>query len=283
MPELPEVETVRRGLEPVLAWRRIERVSVRRSDLRRPLPPDFARRLAGHTVTSLGRRGKYMLAQLDNRWTLIIHLGMSGGFEVRTGEASWPPAGFHEHVELLLAPKGRRGPARVAYNDPRRFGMLELVPDVYLDEHPLLCGLGPDPLEEGFSAAWLAEKFRGRSAPVKTLLLDQRIAAGMGNIYASEALHGAGIAPWRAASRVSAKRLERLRESVRSVLERAIEAGGSTLRDFRGHDGSLGLFQHEFAVYGREGQPCPSGECQGTIRFKLMGGRATYWCPRCQR
>ncbi len=283
MPELPEVETVRRGLEPVLRGRRIDRVVVRRDDLRRTLPVNFARRLAGQHVTSIERRGKYMLAHLSNRWALVIHLGMSGGFSVRSGRALGAPPLMHDHVELLLAAKGRRGPSRVSFNDPRRFGLLELVPGTFLATHDLLRDLGPDPLGADFTASWLADRFQRRSAAVKTLLLDQRIAAGVGNIYASEALHRARIAPWRPAGSLSPVRLARLRDSVQKVLERAIDAGGSSLRDFRAHDGTLGLFQHQFAVYDRDGRSCPRRGCGGKIRMQSMGGRATYWCPRCQR
>ena len=297
VPELPEVETVRRGLAPVLEGRRVSRVVVRRPDLRWPLPAEFEERLTGRRVKEVGRRGKYLLVALDDNLTLLAHMGMSGRFLVfeeedlsvrefardagSGGDAAG--AGPHDHVVLEIMGSGERGPARVVFRDPRRFGAMDLTPSSERSEHRLLRNLGPEPLEREFSPDWLRQRIENRAAPVKNLLLDQRIVAGIGNIYASEALHRAGILPKRAGGRISTARIEVLVESIRKVLEDAIAAGGSTLRDFRRADGELGYFQHSFAVYDRAGKPCRKAGCRGTVRRLGLAGRSTFWCPKCQR
>lgn len=287
MPELPEVETVRRGLEPALTGRRIERAEIRREGLRWPFPPRLAERLQGARVERLRRRSKYILADLDSGETMLVHLGMSGRMTVSGFEAAFVPGRFHhdhpaaekhDHVVLHI-----EGGARVTFNDPRRFGALDLMATATADAHPLLAALGPEPLGNAFSAAHLAERLSGRRGPIKALLLDQRIVAGLGNIYVCEALHRAGIHPARPGGRVGRARLERLAQVIRAVLAEAIEAGGSSLRDYRQAGGELGYFQHTFRVYDREGQPCQTPGCDGTIRRIVQGGRSSWFCPRCQR
>ncbi len=270
MPELPEVETTVRGLAPVLHGRRIARVIANRPDLRRPLPPDLDQRLTGATVTGLGRRAKYGLIHTDRGDTMVFHLGMSGRWRVDPSEAL-----AHDHL-VIETDEGRT----LALNDPRRFGSVDLVPTAMLDDWGPFGALGPEPLGESFGGAHLARAFEGRAAPAKALLLDQRVVAGLGNIYVCEALHMAGIAPSRAGGRIGAKRLDLLAESVRSVLLAAIEAGGSTLRDYARPDGELGYFSKQWRVYGREGQAC---ECGTVIRRRVEGGRSTFSCPKCQR
>ena len=297
MPELPEVETVRRGLAPHVEKHRIFRAEARRRDLRWPLPSDFAQRLEARRITSLARRGKFLLWHLDGGETLISHLGMSGRFLILAGgtEARLPgrfahdPAGAqefptrHDHVVLVLAGTTTEPLRRIVFRDPRRFGAMDFANTKHLDTHPWLKGLGPEPLGESFTPEWLAERFRSRRAPVKNLLLDQRILAGLGNIYVSEALHRARIAPRRAGGRIGAVRIGNLVQAIRAVLLEAIEAGGSSLRDFRHADGELGYFQHQFAVYGREAEACPKPGCNGVIRRTLQSGRSSFWCPQCQR
>lgn len=283
MPELPEVETVRQGLLPVMEGRAIAAAEVRRPDLRRPLPAGLAERLAGARVLALRRRSKYLLAELSTGETLIFHLGMSGRILIAgavLGEYRHAHAApeKHDHVVLTMA-----GGARVTFNDPRRFGTIDLCPTAAVGEHPLLAGLGPEPLGNAFHAGCLAAGLAGRRAPVKAMLLDQRLVAGLGNIYAAEALHRAGIAPWRPAGRIATARVARLAEAIRTVLAEAIAAGGSSLRDFRHTDGEPGRFQHAFRVYGREGLPCTAPGCGGTIRRMVQAGRSTFHCPRCQR
>lgn len=269
MPELPEVETTVRGLEPVLKGARIERVTLRRGDLRRPFPQDLGQRLTGATVTGLGRRAKYGLIETDRGDTLVFHLGMSGRWRIDPGEL-----GKHDHFVI------ETGKHRLALNDARRFGSVDLVPSAELAEWPAFRALGPEPLGPDLDAAHLAAAFKGRSAPVKTLLLDQRIVAGLGNIYVCEALYLARIAPARAAGTISKARLAKLVESVRDVLTAAIRAGGSTLRDYARPDGELGYFAKEWCVYGREGEPCA---CGGLVERRVDSGRSTFWCPRCQK
>ena len=268
MPELPEVETTVRGLAPVLEGARIERVTLHRGDLRRPFPPDLGQRLTGATVTHLGRRAKYGLIDTDRGDTLVFHLGMSGRWRIDPEEI-----GKHDHVVIETARH------RLALNDPRRFGSLDLVPTRSLGAWPPFAALGPEPLGPHFTAAHLAAAFAGRTAPIKALLLDQRIVAGLGNIYVCEALHMAGIAPGRAAGRISSARLAKLVEAVRAVLAAAIDAGGSTLRDYAQPSGELGYFARQWRVYGREGEACA---CGGTVRRSVDGGRSTFWCPACQ-
>jgi formamidopyrimidine-DNA glycosylase len=270
MPELPEVETTVRGLRPVLEGERLARVEPRRADLRRAIPPDLRQRLTGATVTALGRRAKYGLIDTDRGDTLIFHLGMSGRWRVDPTDI-----GTHDHL-VLETEAGRR----LALNDPRRFGSLDLVRSEELADYPAFRALGPEPLGPDFTAAGLAAAFKGRVAGVKVLLLDQRIVAGLGNIYVCEALNLARIAPTKAAGGLSLVRLERLVVAVRAVLLAAIEAGGSTLRDYARPDGELGYFSKQFRVYGREGEACP---CGGIVRRRVDGGRSTFYCPKCQR
>ena len=268
MPELPEVETTVRGLARVLEGRRITRVEARRADLRRAFPIDLCQRLTGARVTGLGRRAKYGLIHTDRDDTMIFHLGMSGSWRVDRETLE-----KHDHL-LIDTDEGKR----LALNDPRRFGSVDLVPTHELDDWPPFMALGPEPTD--VSGQWLRERLSGRSAPVKALLMDQRILAGLGNIYACEALYRARIDPRRAAGRISAARLEALAGAIHSVLEEAIAAGGSTLRNFTGPDGELGYFPARFAVYDREGKPCG---CGGAVRRIVQGGRSTFYCPRCQR
>lgn len=289
MPELPEVETVRRGLAPALVGARILRVELRRGDLRFPFPPDFAQRLAGRRILDLRRRAKYLLADLEGGEALVMHLGMSGSFRVDNatpGQFHHPrdKSAAHDHVVFHL-----EGGTRVTYNDPRRFGVMLLVPARELEAHRLFAGLGVEPLGAGLDAAFLARAFRGRAAPVKAALLDQRIVAGLGNIYVCEALHRAHISPLRAAGKLvtaagkPTAALARLPGAVKQVLADALAAGGSSLRDHRQTDGSLGYFQHNFRVYDRAGAGCPTPGCRGTIARVVQSGRSTYYCPDCQK
>jgi formamidopyrimidine-DNA glycosylase len=270
MPELPEVETTVRGLDPVLEGRRLVSVEPRRADLRRAIPVDLRQRLTGARVTGLGRRAKYGLIDTDRGDTLIFHLGMSGRWRIDPAEI-----GAHDHL-LLETDEGRR----LALNDPRRFGSLDLVSTDSLESFAAFAAMGPEPLSDAFDGDYLEGKLDGRSAPVKALLLDQRIVAGLGNIYVCEALHMAGIAPSRAGGRIARARLDRLAAAVKEVLLAAIAAGGSTLRDYARPDGELGYFSKQWRVYGREGESCG---CGGPIRRRLDSGRSTFFCPRCQR
>ena len=270
MPELPEVETTVRGLVPVLEGRRLASVEARRADLRRAFPPDLRQRLTGARVTALGRRAKYGLIDTDRGDTLIFHLGMSGRWRIDPAEI-----GAHDHF-LLETDKGRR----LALNDPRRFGSLDLLRTQDLASYDPFLKMGPEPLGDAFSAQYLAEALHGRSAPIKALLLDQRIVAGLGNIYVCEALHMAGIAPGRAGGRISRERLLRLVPAIKDVLAAAIEAGGSTLLDYARPSGELGYFSKQWRVYGREGEHC---HCGAPIRRRTEGGRSTFYCARCQR
>lgn len=281
MPELPEVETVRRGLSPHLEGSRIARAEARRPDLRWPLPTDLVQVLTGARVTALRRRSKYLLADLDRGPTLLIHLGMSGRMLVEDAGL----AGFHrdpavlarhDHV-VLVTDAG----TTITFNDARRFGMVDLIREGAT--HPLLDHLGPEPFDDAFTPAWLVARFANRRLPVKQALLDQRIVAGLGNIYVSEALHRAGIDPRRAAGRISAARLAALAGHIADVLREAIAAGGSSLRDHRQATGELGYFQHSFRVYGREGAACPAPGCTGSIRRVVQSGRSSFFCPSCQR
>ena len=281
MPELPEVETVRRGLQPHLEGRRIARAEARRPDLRWPLPPDLVQVLTGARVTGLRRRSKYILADLEDRGSLLLHLGMSGRMLIEgeaQGEFHRDPAILprHDHV-VIWNDQG----TRITFNDARRFGMVDLVAPGA--EHPLLAHLGPEPLSDEFTPEVLVRAFGGRRAPVKAALLDQRIVAGLGNIYVSEALHRAGIDPRRAAGRIGPARLAALVGHIRDVLIEAIAAGGSSLRDHRQASGELGYFQHSFRVYDREGAPCPSPGCPGHIRRIVQSGRSSYFCALCQK
>jgi len=270
MPELPEVETTVRGLVPVLEGRRLARVEARRADLRRAFPVDLRQRLTGARVTGLGRRAKYGLVHTDRDETMVFHLGMSGKWRIDPADL-----GPHDHL-LLETDDGRLA----VLNDARRFGSVDLVPTAELESWPPFAAMGPEPLGPDFNSDQLLKALAGRTAPIKAMLLDQSIVAGLGNIYVCEALHMARIAPSRAAGRLSRPRLERLVEAIRSVLVAAIEAGGSSLRDYARPSGELGYFSKQWRVYGREGETC---ECGALIRRRNDSGRSTFFCPRCQR
>lgn len=287
MPELPEVETVRRGLAPAMEGQRIIQAEIRRDGLRWPFPPDMGARMTGARVERLRRRSKYILADLDSGESLLIHLGMSGRMTVSGLEAPYVPGEFHhahpprekhDHVVFHM-----QNGARVTFNDPRRFGALDLLDSAHADDHALLASLGPEPLGNAFSATYLAERLMGRKGPIKSLLLDQKIVAGLGNIYVCEALHRAGINPTRAGGKISKPRIEALCGHIVDVLNEAIEAGGSSLKDFRQAGGELGYFQHRFRVYDRAEHPCPTDDCPGTIQRIVQSGRSTYFCPKCQK
>jgi formamidopyrimidine-DNA glycosylase len=283
MPELPEVETVRRGLAPVMEGARFLEVKANRGDLRWPLPKNFAERLEGQTVTGLGRRAKYLLADLSSGDVLLMHLGMSGSFRVARGGGQSRP-GAHDHVMFRMS-----SGARITFNDPRRFGCMKLIAPGRLGEEPLLRALGPEPLDPAFDAALLARACRGKRTSLKAALSDQRVVAGLGNIYVCEALHRARLSPKRMASTIATRagapnaRAEALVRAIKAVLNDAIRAGGSSLRDHRRTDGALGDFQHNFRVYDREDMKCPTPGCNGTIKRIVQTGRSTFFCPVCQK
>src|SRR5262245_16141147 len=293
MPELPEVETVRRGLQPVMEGVRFAKVEARRGDLRWPLPKDFAARLENQKVEGLGRRAKYLLADLSSGDVLVMHLGMSGSFRVLHGAGEKTPGKYHHERSQQLAQDHvvfhMENGAIVTFNDPRRFGSMKLVPRTALDQEPLLRSLGPEPLGNAFDAAMLAQACQGKKTSLKAALSDQRIVAGLGNIYVCEALHRSHISPKRMASVLSNRKGEPnertvpLVDSIKAVLQDAIKAGGSSLRDHRQTDGDLGYFQHHFRVYDREGEKCPTPGCGGTIKRIVQGGRSTFFCPVCQK
>ena len=277
MPELPEVETVARGLAGPLEGRRLVKVETRVKALRWPLPPRLAQRLTGRRVLSVGRRAKYLLIRLEGGEVLLGHLGMSGRMLlVPPGESRAPEA--HDHV-VFTTEEG----LEVRFNDARRFGMLDLVPEAELESHRLLRDLGPEPLGNAFSGPVLAAALAGKRTPIKAAILDQKVVAGVGNIYASEALYAAGLSPRRLAHSVQGLRAERLAEAIRSVLTRAIAAGGSSLRDYVQVTGELGYFAQQWAVYDREGQPCPGCDCGRAIRRLVQSGRSTFYCALRQR
>ena len=274
MPELPEVETVRRGLAASLTGRRITHVTVRRPDLRRPLPPDMGQALTGRSVQGFGRRGKYLLVYLDSGSVLIVHLGMSGRFSIDKA----PSGGAHEHVVLHFDDG-----AVLRYEDHRRFGLMDLTEAARLEEHALLCSMGPEPLAPDFDGPALATRLHGKDTPIKAALLDQHVIAGLGNIYVCEALFYAGLSPRRRAGSVQGKRADRLAKAIRDVLEAAIAAGGSSLRDYVQASGELGYFQHRFAVYDRADLPCPACDCGAAVRRIVQSGRSTFYCAKRQR
>ena len=276
MPELPEVETVRRGLEKRLLGQRVAYAEARRQTLRIPLPEDFAARMTGRRFERLERRGKYILAYLDNRTVLIVHLGMSGRFTL--GDAGALPDGPHDHVVFRM-----EDGTVATYNDPRRFGLMTLCSDTEVDEHRLLASMGVAPLGNMFNGPYLASRLKGRRSPIKAALLDQKTVAGLGNIYVCEALYGAGISPRRSAHTVQGGRAERLAAAIRKTLDSALQAGGSSLRDYVQANGELGYFQHQFSVYGREGEPCPNCDCEQTVKRIVQSGRSTFYCARRQR
>ena len=300
MPELPEVETVRRGLVPAMDGARFTKVEVHRGDLRWPLQKDFAARLEGKTVTGLGRRAKYLLVDLDSGDVLLMHLGMSGSFYVfdekaerAKGRKGGTPGNYyhersqhvgHDHVVFHMS-----SGAVATFNDPRRFGFMKIVAREKLGDEPLLSRLGPEPLGNAFDAAMLASACKGKKTSLKAALLDQRVVAGLGNIYVCEALYRARLSPKRLASTIASRagapneRAEHLVDAVRAVLNDAIKAGGSTLRDHRLTDGELGMFQHNFRVYDREGEKCRTPDCGGTVKRIVQNGRSTFFCPKCQK
>jgi formamidopyrimidine-DNA glycosylase len=293
MPELPEVETVRRGLQPVMEGSKIVKAEARRKDLRFPFQKDFTARLTGQTVTGLGRRAKYLMADLTSGDVLLMHLGMSGSFRIlRDGDGKIQgdfhhPRGkdeTHDHVVFHMS-----SGAAVVFNDPRRFGYMKIIARNALEEEPLLKGLGPEPLGNEFDAAMVAASCFNKKTSLKAALLDQRVVAGLGNIYVCEALFRAHLSPRRLAATLSTKKAEptdhakRLVTAIHAVLNQAIKAGGSSLRDHRQTSGELGYFQHSFQVYDREGQKCQTGNCGGIVRRFTQNGRSTFWCPKCQK
>jgi len=283
MPELPEVETVRRGLAPVVEGVQITQADVNRPDLRWPFPERMADRLTGKTVLRLRRRSKYILADLDSGETLLIHLGMSGrmtisGHTIGDFHHPHPAAAKHDHVVFHMA-----NDARITFNDARRFGAMDLMATGTEADFWLIRDLGPEPLGNSFDEDYLVARLKGRNTPIKSALLDQRIVSGLGNIYVCEVLYRAGIHPGRKAGEISVKRIRSLVPLIREVLNEAIAAGGSSLRDYRQTDGELGYFQHNFAVYDQVGNPCPTDGCQRTIDRIVQSGRSSFFCPQCQR
>jgi formamidopyrimidine-DNA glycosylase len=293
MPELPEVETVRRGLQPAMEGARIVKAEVRRKDLRFAFQKDFVARLTGQTVTGLGRRAKYLMADLGSGDVLVMHLGMSGSFRVIKQDERKVPGKFHhprnedrahDHVVFHMS-----SGAAVIFNDPRRFGYMKIIARKALEDEPLLKGLGPEPLGNEFDAKMLALSCANKKTSLKAALLDQRVVAGLGNIYVCEALFRAHLSPRRLAATLATKkgepadRAKRLVSAIHAVLNQAIKAGGSSLRDHRQTDGELGYFQHSFQVYDREGEKCQTGGCSGIVRRFTQNGRSTFWCPKCQK
>jgi formamidopyrimidine-DNA glycosylase len=293
MPELPEVETVRRGLQPVMEGFKIVKAETRRKDLRFPFQKDFVARLDGQTVTGLGRRAKYLMADLASGDVLLMHLGMSGSFRVIKDEQEKVPGQFHhpraedrahDHVMFQMS-----SGASVIFNDPRRFGYMKIIARQALEEEPLLNGLGPEPLGNEFDAAMLARSCANKKTSLKAALLDQRVVAGLGNIYVCEALFRSQLSPRRLAATLATKKAEptdhakRLVTAIHAVLNQAIKAGGSSLRDHRQTSGELGYFQHSFQVYDREGEVCHTKGCGGIVKRFTQNGRSTFWCPKCQK
>ncbi|MEO0818440.1 MAG: bifunctional DNA-formamidopyrimidine glycosylase/DNA-(apurinic or apyrimidinic site) lyase [Pseudomonadota bacterium] len=281
MPELPEVETVRRGLAPAFEGRRIIELAVNRPDLRFPFPERFAERVSGARVERLGRQAKFLAMDLSTGETLVMHLGMSGRFTVEDSQ----PGAFHHDTGTLPAHDHVifhiEGGARVVYNDPRRFGFMEIWPTADFTAYPRLVEMGPEPLSNGFNAEYLRRALTGKKTPIKAALLDQKIVAGLGNIYVCEALFRSGISPRRQAASIGPARAERLTSAINAVIAEAIEAGGSSLRDFAAADGELGYFQHTFRVYDQEGQPCPT--CAAPVKRIVQSGRSSFFCGQCQR
>ena len=291
MPELPEVETVRLGLAAALEGHTFARVAVNRPDLREPFPENFASRLKGRRVARLRRRAKYLLLDLDGGETLIMHLGMSGRLTVHGPKTAAMPGRFHNNMPGDGSGGGKHDHVvfetdegvRIVFTDHRRFGLMDLAGTDALDSHPLFAGLGPEPLDESFTPAVLGAALKGKKTPIKSALLDQRVVAGLGNIYVCEALFRAGISPKRLAGSVSRERIAPLVSAIKTVLKDAIAAGGSTLRDHAQATGDPGNFQHHFRVYGREGKPCRKKGCKGTVRRIVQAGRSTFYCPACQK
>jgi formamidopyrimidine-DNA glycosylase len=283
MPELPEVETVRRGLLPVMEGQMITQALINRPDLRWPFPPRMAERLTGAQVTALRRRSKYILADLSTAETLLIHLGMSGRMLISgaiVGEFHHPHPAPEKHDHVVL---DMEGGARVTFNDARRFGAMDLLDTASADHHPLLADIGPEPLGNGFSESYLVARLARKNTPIKSALLDQHLVAGLGNIYVCETLYRARLHPARKAGDLTRAQMASLVPIIRAVLTEAIEAGGSSLRDYRQADGELGYFQHSFQVYGREGEPCATAGCGSIIERMVQSGRSSFFCPTCQR
>ena len=283
MPELPEVETVLRGLAPVLEGRTIVKAKVNRPDLRWPFPENMAGRISGQKISKLWRRSKYILADLSSSESLLVHLGMSGrilisGDPLGTFVHDHPAAQKHDHVVFDID-----NGARVTFNDPRRFGAMDLLSTDGADHHPLLRDIGPEPLSNAFNETYLIGRLKGKKSAIKSVLLDQKIVAGLGNIYVCEALYRAGISPKRLAGKTAETRLAALVPIIRQVLDEAINAGGSSLRDFRQADGELGYFQHSFNVYGREGLPCVTDGCDHVVQRIAQSGRSSFYCKNCQK
>jgi len=291
MPELPEVETVRKGLAPAVEGHVLARVNAKRADLRIAFPVRFAERLHGRRVMRLRRRAKYLLLDLDSKESLIVHLGMSGRLTIHGFDAPLRPGRFHNKTPEDGSGNGKHDHVvfetdegtRIVFTDHRRFGLMTLMNTDALDEDALFKGLGPEPLDEAFTPAVLSAALRSKKTPIKSALLDQRVVAGLGNIYVCEALFRARISPKRLARSVAGVRAARLVPAIKAVLKDAIEAGGSSLRDYARADGELGDFQHRFAVYDREGMPCPAKGCKGKIKRIVQSGRSTFYCPSCQR
>ncbi len=278
MPELPEVETVMRGLMPVMQGAVIARADVRRPDLRWPFPDGMAERLTGSRIERMRRRSKYILCDLDSGETLLIHLGMSGRMMISPAGNPHPAPAKHDHVVLDMD-----NGARISFNDTRRFGAMDLAPTAEIANHKLLARIGPEPLGNEFDETYLVAALKGRKSPIKSALLDQRIVAGLGNIYVCEVLYRTGISPLRKAGELPEKRAASLVPMIRTVLREAIESGGSSLKDYRQADGELGYFQHSFAVYGREGEPCKTLDCTAKIKRVTQSGRSSFYCNSCQR
>lgn len=276
MPELPEVETVTRGLEGALLNDQFTSVTLRRKNLRFPFEEGFADKLTNKTITRLLRRAKYILMHFEDGTVMIGHLGMSGSFRIDAGPVEVPDK--HDHV--IFKTKGGK---TIRYHDPRRFGFMILTTEEELPVHPQIAPIGPEPLGNEFNGPVLAERIKGKKGPIKTALLDQKVVAGVGNIYACEALHLSGISPERVAGTIKGERAESLSEAVKSVLTSAIRSGGSTLRNYSTTSGELGYFQHQFQVYDQEGAPCPRKTCEGTVKRIVQSGRSTFFCPSCQR
>jgi len=291
MPELPEVETVRLGLIPAVEGHVFARVQARRADLRVTFPPRFAERLTGRGVLGIRRRAKYLLLDLDSGETLVIHLGMSGRMTIHGAKAQVKPGAFHYKAAEDGSGEGKHDHVvfetdegtRIVFTDHRRFGLMALAETAHLDSDKLFEGLGPEPLDDAFTPAVLSKALKGKRTPIKSALLDQRVVAGLGNIYVCEALFRSRISPKRLAHTVAGERTRRLVPAIKTVLRAAIEAGGSSLRDYARADGELGYFQHQFAVYDREGEPCPARGCKGKIKRIVQSGRSTFFCPSCQR
>lgn len=296
MPELPEVETVRRGLAPVMEGSTITNAQINRPNLRFPFPEQFKDRLEGKTILSVGRRAKYLVVDLDSQELLIMHLGMSGSFRIELEEGIEAPGVFHhprsemqKHDHVVLHLDGTIGKSKIIYNDPRRFGYMDLVPRSEIETSKHFINVGVEPTGNALDGALLSELFAGKSSPLKAALLDQRLVAGLGNIYVCEALWRSGLSPKRKASTITRQggkatpRTELLATVIREVIAEAIDAGGSSLRDHKQTDGSLGYFQHSFKVYDQEGNPCKADGCNATIKRIVQSGRSTFYCPSCQR